>query len=85
MDLPFSGKKPSFVFGWSGPRNEIIALAAVLLLAVLSWQMINGVATALYRQYEVLGYPPLTPIVAAGPELGQTDPPARPPSIGVTR
>jgi len=80
MDLPFAGKKPSFVSGWSGPRNEIIALAAVLLLAVLSWQMINGVATALYRQYEVLGYPPLTPIVAAGPELGRTDPPARPPS-----
>ncbi len=80
MDLPFAGRKPAFVSGLSGPRNEIIALAAVFLLAVLSWQMINGVATALYRQYEVLGYPPMTPIVAAGPELGQVDPPARPPS-----
>ena len=80
MDLPFAGKKPLSGSTWSGPRGEIIALAAILLLAVLSWQMINGVATALYRQYEVLGYPPLTPIVAAGPELGQTDPPARSPS-----
>jgi len=80
MDLPFAGKKPLFGPGWSGPRNEVMALAVVLLLAVLAWQMINGVATALYRQYEVLGDPPLTPIVAAGPELGQTGPPARPPS-----
>ena len=80
MNLPFAGKTPSFGPGLTAPRNEIIALAAVLLLAVLSWQMINGVATALYRKYEVLGDPPLVPIVAAGPELGQKDSPARPPS-----
>jgi len=80
MDLPFAGKTPSFGPGLTGPRNEIIALAAVLLLAVLSWQMINGVATALYRQYEVLGDPALVLIEVAGPELGQKGPPARPPS-----
>jgi len=80
MDLPFAGKPPPFGSRWTGPCNEIIALVAVLLLTVFSWQMINGVATALYRQYEVLGDPPLAPIVVAGPELGQTDPPARPPS-----
>ena len=73
MSLPGKGKRLPF-------SHEIIALAAIVLLAVFSWQMINAVATSLYRQYEVIGDPPLVPIVAAGPELGGTDRPARPPS-----
>ena len=78
MGLPFGRKTPLSGAGWIKSRREFIALAAVLILAVLSWQMINAVATSLYRQYEVLGDPPFVPIVAAGPELGKTDPPARP-------
>ncbi|MEN8006840.1 MAG: hypothetical protein ABFS42_07465 [Candidatus Krumholzibacteriota bacterium] len=80
MGLPSGRKNSRARAGWTGFRRELAALAAVLLLAVLSWQMINAVATSLYRQYEVLGDPSLLPIVAAGPELGRTDPPARPPS-----
>jgi len=77
MGLPFGRNNPFSGVRWAGSRNELVALAAVLVLAVLSWQMINAVATSLYRQYEVLGDPPFVPIVAAGPELGKTGPPAR--------
>ncbi len=77
MDLPGRGKTLSFSHGWVETSREIMALAAVLLLAVFSWQMINGVTTALYRQYEVLGDPSLVPIVAAGPELGERGTPGR--------
>jgi hypothetical protein len=80
MALPFGRKFPLFSPSGKDLRYEVLALAVVLVVATLSWQMINGVATALYRQYEILGDPPLIPIVAAGPELGRTDPPASPSS-----
>jgi hypothetical protein len=74
------GKIPAFYHTQRNFRNEVLALVVVLVAAVLSWQMINAVATSLYRQYETLGDPPLTRIVAPGPELGQTGSPSRPPS-----
>jgi hypothetical protein len=74
------GNIASALRGRPGLRSEIIAVAAVVIIAVLSWQMINAAATSLYRQYETLGYPPLVPIPVAGPELGDDEPPATPPS-----
>ncbi len=74
------GKIPLFFHNHPNLHHEVLALAVVLLVAAGSWQMINAVATSLYRQYETLGDPPLVPIVVAGPELGQTRSPARPPS-----
>lgn len=75
MGLPFGGKIKLVGSKGTDARRELVALAAVLVVAVLSWQMIGGVATALYRQYEDLGDPPLVRIVAAGPELGETEAP----------
>lgn len=80
MAISLSGTLQTLTTGRPGLRNEIFAWLAVLILAVLSWQMINAVATSLYRQYEVLGDPPLYPIPVAGPELGKDSPPTRPPS-----
>jgi hypothetical protein len=80
MALFPQGKIPDFFHTHRNLRFEVLALAVVLLVSVLSWQMINAVATSLYRQYETLGDPPLFPITAAGPELGQSRSPARLPS-----
>ena len=41
---------PDLTTGLPGIRNEVFALTVVLVLAVLSWQMLNAVATSLYRQ-----------------------------------
>lgn len=80
MSLPLGRMKAAFGSDRAGRWLEVVALVAVLVVAVLSWQMVHSVATAMYRQFEVLGDPPLMPIPVAGPELGATGPPVRPPS-----
>lgn len=45
-----SGISRTLTTGLPGIRNEVFALTVVLVLAVLSWQMLNAVATSLYRQ-----------------------------------
>ena len=47
--------------------RELAALAAVAVVAYASWLLISGAATAMYRQFEKLGDPPLVPCVVDVP------------------
>jgi hypothetical protein len=60
-------------------RADGAALLVVIVLAFMSWLMINAVATTLYRQFESQGDPNLLTIRVPGPGLdgkpGDTGPP----------
>ncbi len=48
--------------------GELAAMAAVLLLSLLSWRMVSNVATAVYLQTAPQGDPPLEAIAVPGPD-----------------
>ncbi len=50
------------------PWAELTALAAVMVIALLSWLLVSGVATGIYRHFAVHGDPSLLAMRVPGPD-----------------
>lgn len=63
------------------PWAELIALAAVVVIALLSWLLVSGVATGIYRHFAVHGDPGLLAMRVPGPDPAAAVAPTPDPTV----